>query len=242
MKRGLIRLVNKISNKALRDKVSALLEDTTIEIGGVRCEGLPLKDAPGGISRHHSYFGGLVQHILASADIALTLCDVIEGLYHGRVDRDIVLASIITHDLMKPKLYYQKENGTYGTSFLGEMIDHLSLIVSELIRRNFPIEVIHAVAAHHGRISPISPHSIEALVCFLSDYVDAFLNGEVLRAARFLIRDCVGEEEILLTADQAFAIVKAKHRKGCEGVRRELNKIRGRIDMVNSSSSSGASQ
>ncbi len=226
MRRELRRIVNKISDQALNEKVVALIEDSTAEIGGTKYEGLSLEDSPAGMSRHHSYPRGLLQHMISSATIALTLCNLIEKTYHGKVERDIVLASIIIHDAMKPVVYARKKDGTYSASPLGERIDHLTLTVSELIRRGFPLEVVHAVAAHHGRSGPISPRTIEALVCFVSDFADATLNGETLNAARFLIRECTQEGVEQLSARQAFAIVHAKQTRGCEGVREELERIR----------------
>lgn len=226
MKRELNRLVKQISDEDLRTKVFALIEDLAVDVGGRTYEGLSIEDAPGGIRRHHSYPEGLLQHTVAAATLALTLCEIIEEVYQGQVDRDVVLASIITHDLMKTQVYSWKQDGRYRMSLLGERIDHLSLIVSELIRRNFSREVVHAVAAHHGRNSPIRPHTIEALVCFVSDYADATLNGEVLNAARFLIRDCAGDGEEQLTAKQAFTLVYAKQEEGCEGVRGELAEMK----------------
>jgi len=226
MKRELRGLVNRISDKGLKKKVIALIEGSAVEIGDAKYEGLPIEASPAAVRGHHSYPEGLLQHMIASATIALTLCQIIQKTYHGKVNRDVVLAAIIAHDLMKPLVYLQKEDGTYRMSPLGERIDHLTLIVSELIRRGFPLDVIHAVTAHHGQSSPISPRTVEALVCFVSDYADATLNGETLNAARFLVRDCVSEEAGPLTAEQAFAIVYAKQTKGCEGVVEELEKIR----------------
>jgi 7,8-dihydroneopterin 2',3'-cyclic phosphate phosphodiesterase len=225
MRRELKQLVNKISDKVLRKQVVDLIEGFTVEIGGVAFEGLSLEATPGGMRRHHAYWEGLIQHTVASATMASALCDVIEEIYRGEVDRDVVLAAVITHDLMKSYVYRLTEEGDYRMSRLGERVDHLTLIVSELIRRNFPLEVIHAVAAHHGRNGPISPRTIEALVCFVSDDADAKLNGEVLNAARFLLSDCAGVRGVPLTAEQAFAVVRAKQTRGCEGVKKELEKI-----------------
>ena len=89
-------------------------------------------------------------------------------------------------------------------------MDHLTLIVSELIERGFPMEIVHAVAAHHGRNGPSSPRTIEALICYLADSTDAALNGEVLDAARFLIGKYTGEQVGQLSAEEAFAIVQTK--------------------------------
>jgi 7,8-dihydroneopterin 2',3'-cyclic phosphate phosphodiesterase len=226
MRRELSQRVNKIADENLRKQVVDLIEGLTVEIGGIAFEGLSLEAAPGGMRRHHAYREGLLQHTVASVTIASALCDAIEDIYHGVVDRDVVLAAVITHDLMKGHVYRVTDQGDYGMSRLGERVDHLSLIVSELIRRNFPLDVVHAVAAHHGRSGPISPRTIEALVAFVSDNADATLNGEVLTAARFLLSDCAGMREVPLTAEQAFAVVHAKQTRGCEGVREELAKIR----------------
>jgi putative nucleotidyltransferase with HDIG domain len=232
MRRELKRLVNKISDEGLRKQVVDLIEGFTVEIGGVVFEGLSLEATPGGMRRHHAYWEGLIQHTIASATMASALCDVIQEIYCGEVDRDVVLAAVITHDLMKSYVYRLTEKGDYKMSHLGERVDHLSLIVSELIVRKFPLEVIHAVAAHHGRSGPISPRTIEALVCFVSDDADSKLNGEVLNAARFLLRDCAGVRDVPLTAEQAFAVVHAKQTRDCEGVKEELEKINKGKDVV----------
>jgi len=227
MRRELRRLVNKVGDDALRKKVVDIIENPTIKIGNTNYEGLSLEASPAGKSRHHAYSEGLLQHMVASSTLALSLCNIVEKTYHAKISRDIVLASILVHDAMKPLTYTQEEDGSYGISPLGERMDHLTLIVSELIRRGFPLDVIHSVTAHHGRAGPISPRTVEALICFLADFADATLNGEALDAARFLVRDCVGEEAGKLTAEEAFAIIYAKQVRGCDGVREEFRRIRG---------------
>lgn len=208
-----------IRDESLRRKVADIIENPTVMIENIRYEGLSLEVSPAGKIRHHSYSEGLIQHMIASSTFARSLCNIVEKVYHANVDRDIVLASVLVHDIMKPLTFTQKKDGTYGTSTLGERVDHLTLVVSELIKRDFPLEVIHSVTAHHGKEGPMSPRTIEALICFLSDFVDATLNGEVLNAARFLVRDCIGEETGQITAEEAFAIIYAKQTEGCEGVR-----------------------
>ncbi|MDQ1280118.1 MAG: 7,8-dihydroneopterin 2,3-cyclic phosphate phosphodiesterase [Thermoproteota archaeon] len=226
MRKELKNLVDKIKDQRLRKKVVDVIENPTIKIEKIKYKGLSLEATPAGKTRHHAYSEGLIQHMIASSTIALSLCDIVEKVYHGRVNRDIVLASTLVHDSMKPLTYAVEENGSFEVSPLGEKMDHLTLIVSELIRRDFSLDVIHAVTAHHGRAGPISPRTIEALICFLADSTDATLNGETLNAARFLMRDCLREEAGQLTAEQAFAIVYAKQTKGCEGVKEEFKRIR----------------
>jgi len=45
------------------------------------------------------------------------------------------------------------------------------------------------------------------------------LNGEILNAARFMIRELFGEEPRQITGKDAFAIVRLKVDKGWDGVR-----------------------
>lgn len=219
------REVNKIKDKNLKGKVIDLINNPTIQIGDKIYHGLPLSVSPASKRLHHSYREGLMQHIFSTTTIARTLCDITEHIYGAEVNRDIVLVSVIVHDLMKPLTYSQNENN-YEESLLGEYMDHLTLVVSELIKRGFPLEVVHAVTAHHGEHGPINPRTIEALICSLSDSTDATLNGEVLKAAKYLVERCVGEQVGNIGAEEAFAIVNSKQSQGCEGVRRVFEGIK----------------
>lgn len=218
MQTELQHFIKLIKKKTLRNKVISLIQESTINLGDKTYAGIPLHLSPASMKRHHSYEGGLLQHLVSSTHIALTLCSIVERTYHVQVDQDVVLAAIIVHDLMKP-LTYSQMNENYVSSELGERIDHLCLIVAELIRREFPVDVVHAVIAHHGHNSPTAPRTIEALICFLADYTDAALNGETLKAAKFLIERCVGEKVTSLCGKHAFAIVQAKSNQGCMGVK-----------------------
>jgi 7,8-dihydroneopterin 2',3'-cyclic phosphate phosphodiesterase len=208
------KIVAKIRDKSLREKVASLIENPSVEIEGKAYTGLPLNSSPAGLSRHHSYPEGFLEHTMASTEIALTLCNVIEKIYHGKTDRDLVVAGMVLHDIFKPLTYNEEENGTYTTTPLAERLDHLTLAVSELTRRGFPLNLIHIVCAHHGgQAGPIWPKTIEALVCHLADLTDSRLNGEVLRAARYLSRRATGEELHISTSKEAFEIVRSKQRE-----------------------------
>ena len=208
------KIVEKIRDKSLREKVASLIENPSVEIEGKVYTGLLLKRSPAGLSRHHSYPEGFLEHTMASTEIALTLCNVIEKIYHGKTDRDLIIAGMVLHDIFKPLTYEEEENGTYTTTPLAERLDHLTLAVSELIRRGFPLNLIHIVCAHHGGgAGPIWPKTIEALVCHLADVTDSRLNGEVLRAARYLSRTAIGEELHISTSKEAFEIVRSKQRE-----------------------------
>lgn len=221
-------LAEKIRDKNLRRKVIELLENPVFEVDGKVYSGLPLDVSPAGLSHHHCYPGGYVEHIISTTNLALALCKSVEKVYHGKVNRDLVIAGVLLHDLFKPLTYTVNQNGSYGTAGLADYMDHLSIAIAELVRRDFPLELIHVVSAHHGEYGPIRPHTIEALICHLADLMDSRLNGEVLNAAFYLVRKATGEELSGLTSKEAFEIIHSKAVEGWEGVAKTVEKIRKR--------------
>jgi len=223
------KVVNKIKDEALREKVIQFLEKPTIVIDGKLYSGLPLESSPAGLTRHHNYPGGFVEHVMATVEIALTICNVTKKVYRGKVNRDLVIAGVVLHDIFKPLTYEQREDGTYYMSPLAERLDHLTLVVSEMVRRGFPLDLIHIVGAHlGGQYGPIWPRTIEALICHLADLVDSRLNGEVLRAAQYLSRQATGLELVFSSSKEAFDIVYSKETEGWEGVKKAVEKIKRR--------------
>lgn len=224
-------LADKIRGKKLRKKVIELLENPTFEINGKKFSGLPLDVSPAGLSHHHCYPGGYIEHVVSTANLAIAMCKSVEKVYHGKVNRDRVIAGVLLHDIFKPATYIVKENGSYGSSRLADYLDHLSLVTSELVRRGFPLELIHVVSAHHGDYGPIRPRTVEALICHLADLMDSRLNGKVLNAAAYLTRKAVGEELRGLTSKEAFEIAHSKSIEGWEGVAKSVEEIKRRRKM-----------
>ncbi len=224
--RRLRRLIDRIENKSLRKRTYEFLENLATKIGSKTYSGLSLDESPAGLSRHHSYPGGFVEHTVATAEIALNLCDVVEKVYGGEVNRDLVLAGAILHDAFKPLTYEVRGDGRYATNSLGTYLDHINLAIAEMVRRGFPLEVVHIVAAHHGgEVGPVWPRTVEALICHLADLADSRLNGEILRAAHYLSREATGADMIFDNSKNAYEIVNAKVSKGWDGVRLAVRKI-----------------
>jgi len=218
-------IARKIRSEPLRKKVIELLKNPTIEINGETYSGLPLETSPAGISRHHSYPGGYVEHVASTANLALAMCDSVEKIYNGNVNRDLIISGVLLHDIFKPATYSINKNGSYSSTRLADYLDHLSLATSELVRRGFPLELVHIVSAHHGEASPIRPKTIEALICHLADSTDSRLNSEILNAAGYLSRRAVGQELFRMTSKEALEIVYSKSVEGWEGVARAVEKI-----------------
>lgn len=221
-------LAEKIRDTHLREKVIDLMEDPWVEIDGEKFSGLPLDNSPAGLSRHHCYPGGYIEHVVSTFHIATAMCDCVEEVYHGEVSRDLVVAGVLLHDIFKPATYSVNKDGSYNSSRLADYLDHLSLVNAELVRRGFPLELVHIVSAHHGKYAPITPHTVEALICHLADWADSQLNGKVLNAAKYLTRKAVGEELQGLTSREAFQIVHSKRMEGRKGVERTVQEIKKR--------------
>ena len=218
----LIEAINKIRDESLKEAVLDLVKEPSLNLSGALYEGLRVEESPASLSRHHSYPGGLLEHILSTLKIALTLCDCVEEIYHGKVNRDLVIAGVILHDILKPLMYVARDDGGYESSPLAERVDHLTLITSELVRRGLSLEIVHVVCAHHGDAGPISPKTLEALICHVADVADSTLNGKVLRAAKYLIKEVTGQPVEVIDSKTAFELVYLKAKEGWEGVREAL--------------------
>ncbi|MEN3006983.1 MAG: HD domain-containing protein [Candidatus Methanosuratincola petrocarbonis] len=221
----LITFAEMISDQSLRDKVVEMIRNPRLSFLEMP-NSTPFSKSPASKRRHHSYESGLLVHTYSTTKIAIALSDIVEDVYRVKVNRDVVIAASLLHDLFKFATYNQTYPGKYGRSKLGEMIDHLSLITGELYARRFPIEVIHAVASHHGDASPIEPRTIEALILHIADNADAEMNDKVFWAAKDIIRECLGLDVQTLPKEVSpFKVVLAKKEGGCEEVRRRFSSL-----------------
>ena len=214
------KLTTKIRDKALRGKVLDLLRNPTLDID-YPC--LSVEECPAGAYQHHSYNGGLLQHTIGVTKLSLTLCDLIEEVYGGKVDRDTVVAGALIHDLMKCYTYEPRGDGSYVSSQLGDKVDHLTLLVAELYKRGFPVEIIHVAASHHGDISPVKPKTMEALIVSIADLADSELSRKTLRAAEYLLRQMGESQPKISSSREALDLVHVKSKEGWEGVRKLSN-------------------
>lgn len=214
------KFATQIEDKGLRDKVLDLLRNPTLDLE-YPC--LSIEECPAGAYQHHSYNGGLLQHTIGVAKLSMTLCDLVEQVYGGKVNRDVVLAGALIHDVMKRYTYEPKGDGSYISSPLGERVDHLTLLVAEIYKRGFPVEVIHVVASHHGDVSPVKPKTMEALIVSIADLADSELSRKTLRAAEYLLRQMGESQPKLNSSREALDLVQTKSRDGWDGVRKLSN-------------------
>jgi len=105
-----------------------------------------------------------------------------------KIDKDLVIAGALLHDIMKPYNYELDENDNIDHTDLFNL-DHLTLCVAELYKRNYPLDLIKIIASHHGEHSPTRPGSIEAYIVHFADYIDSEINNVAIRVIRSRVKD-----------------------------------------------------
>jgi 3'-5' exoribonuclease len=128
---------------------------------------------------HHAYLGGLLEHTVAVATLALELCTL-----HQRLDRDMLLSAAIVHDIGKTREF------SYGAEIArsaeGRMLGHIELGMRVLAahmpvtlegERRLALE--HCVLLHHGPEAASGQRfaSGEALALFRLNALDAQVKG-----------------------------------------------------------------
>jgi 3'-5' exoribonuclease len=162
------------------DRDLKLLLDGLLGDSALRAE---LRRAPCSIpspqsSSHHAYLGGLLEHTVAVASIALELCTL-----HARLDRDLLLSAAIVHDIGKTREF------TYGPEIArsaeGRLLGHVELGLRTIAPRlpgSLPAErrlaLEHCVLLHHGESSAGARFaSAEALALYRINALDATVKG-----------------------------------------------------------------
>ena len=161
----------------LRQLVQSVLDDPAIASG--------YKLAPAATTYHHAYLGGLIEHVLSLTGLANRVAD-----HYPSLDRDLVLAGIVLHDLGKIHELSYARGFRYSTR--GQLLGHIAIgleMVWEKMRAipGFPAglkdRVTHIILSHHGKLefgSPKEPMFPEALVVHYVDDLDSKL--EAMRA------------------------------------------------------------
>lgn len=132
---------------------------------------------PAAVRVHHEFGSGILHHSLAMADLA----EEVAKLY-PQVDRDILIAGCLMHDIGKTVEYEKPLTPT--VTLEGKLIGHISImyaefkkIVDELnIQSEVPLLLEHMILAHHGTHefgSPVLPSTREAMLLSMIDLLDS---------------------------------------------------------------------
>ncbi len=137
-------LAREVHDAGLKALLDALLGDAPLRERWRR--------APCTRNGHHAYLGGLLEHTVAVATLALETCQL-----HPRLDSDLLITAALVHDIGKTREF------TYGAEIgvtdAGRLLGHVELGLALLRDRAATIEPLdngrfvalaHCVLTHHG--------------------------------------------------------------------------------------------
>lgn len=164
--------VERVQDPHVRALLLAFLDDPEI------APALPIAPAAKGI--HHAYRGGLADHILSVMRLAHRMAD-----HYPMVDRDLLVAGALLHDILKVKEIVPGRGGGFEYSDEGRLVGHLVMTAQKIREKaarisGFPESlehhITHLVLAHHGQLewgSPKVPMTLEALLVHQIDTIDS---------------------------------------------------------------------
>ena len=169
---ALLERVRRMSEGPLRLLVLAVLDDPAIAE--------KFKLAPAATQYHHAYLVGLLEHVKSLVELGDRISD-----HYPTLDRDLVVAGLVLHDLGKIEELNFLRGFRYSTR--GQLVGHMAIaleILQEKMRAipGFSSElkdrIEHIVLSHHGKLefgSPKEPMFPEALVVHYLDDLDSKL-------------------------------------------------------------------
>ncbi|QCT01567.1 metal dependent phosphohydrolase [Paenibacillus algicola] len=142
-----------------------------------------LQSAPAAKSFHHAYFGGLAYHMVRMLELGEFLCK-----QRPFLQRDLVQAGIILHDIAKPAEMISEYGIVQDYSNAGKLIGHISMAAQWVTEAAIKLELDtgsnavlalqHLILSHHNLGewgSPVQPQMPEAVALHYIDAMDAKL-------------------------------------------------------------------
>jgi 3'-5' exoribonuclease len=141
-----------------------------------------LRRSPCTRSAHHAYLGGLLEHTVAVATLALETC-----VLHPRLEHDLLLTAAIVHDLGRTREFAL--GAEIGLTDEGRLLGHVEIGLRMLEPRALAaglddarrLALAHCVLTHHG--ADTAPQrrfgSAEALALHRLNALDAGIKGAI---------------------------------------------------------------
>jgi 3'-5' exoribonuclease len=171
----LAAIIESIDDRGLRALLVAML-------GPDADAGQAFRLAPAAKQNHHAYLGGLIEHTLSVARV----CDALAFHYGPAIDRDLLIAAALLHDIGKVREIGARAGFPYTDEgkLLGHIVIGMQMVAD--VARGVPdlssgrlLLLQHLIASHQGRYewhSPREPRTLEAIVLHYADDLDAKLH------------------------------------------------------------------
>lgn len=132
---------------------------------------------------HHSFQGGLIEHIYSVITIIILLKKT--KLYRN-INWDLLISAAFLHDIGKLyELTAIDQSNDFNYSTMGHMFGHIfigAMLINKYINKikgfneNLKIQLIHLILSHHGKLewgSPVEGKTPEAVLLHSIDHMDA---------------------------------------------------------------------
>ncbi len=174
MIRELDAIIDGIKDRHIKRLLKSIFEDQ-----GIREKFMV---APAARSYHHPYVGGLLEHVLSLCRLSGLVAS-----HYETINRDLLIAGAILHDI--GKIQEISCTGSFEYTDEGRLLGHIMMgveLVDSKIKEieGFPHELAmllkHMILSHHGHLefgSPKRPKTLEAMVLFYLDDMDAKVNA-----------------------------------------------------------------
>ncbi len=146
--------------------------------------------APAAKNYHHGYLGGLLEHSVSVAKLAILMCD-----HYGDLDKSLLVTGALLHDIGKIREFNYTNRIDYSTE--GRLVGHIAIgdkIVvgyADSIKglpESVKLSVSHLILSHHGEPeygAVVKPKTKEAVVLNIIDNADAKVNGWLQIAKKY---------------------------------------------------------
>ncbi len=170
--RYLQECIDRIENKELRQLVTTVLTGEVYE---------RFVKNPAASKYHHAYIGGLLEHSVDVARLAMAIAGEVEG-----IDRNLVMAGALLHDL--GKIYEISSDIGFTYTETGNLLGHVALgafVIDRVVKGipDFPaalaVDLLHIILSHHGSTdkgSPVTCATQESFIVHYADELNAVLN------------------------------------------------------------------
>jgi len=152
--------INQIQDERLREQVIAVWQDVARESPHAT-----LAECPWGSAMPHVR---LMDHIRSVTRVALALADVLSREDGHQINRDILLAGALLHDVSKIVEFTRDEQGNVVHTDKGRMLEHAFIGAAVARSHGLPLEVLHIINGH-SPYSPVPPRTLEAVVLTYAD-------------------------------------------------------------------------